>query len=180
MKKRINHFYYSSFYWYSDNKPLIIKKNCFYFLFFKLSSYYCGSYINNLHVIINPNLNNITYQFFYKNFSHYIFFKKWNFFLKFIFKYTFKKIKFTGKGYYLYKNKRNSLALQFNYSHKVNLYFYSLKIIKYSKRSWLFFNLNSRHLLFLLKFFKKIRPINVFTLRGIRFTKQLVYQKKKK
>jgi ribosomal protein L6P/L9E len=32
-------------------------------------------------------------------------------------KIFFKKIKFKGKGYYIYKNIRNTIALRFGYSH---------------------------------------------------------------
>jgi hypothetical protein len=45
--------------------------------------------------------------------------------LKSFYIFLIKKIKFDGKGYYLYKNKRNALGLQFNYSHR----------FKFSKKS---------------------------------------------
>lgn len=38
------------------------------------------------------------------------------------FKVSFKKLKFKGKGYYIYKNARNTIAPQFGYSHRLYIY----------------------------------------------------------
>ena len=42
--------------------------------------------------------------------------------LNIFFKVNFKKLKFKGKGYYIYKNSRNTIAPQFGYSHRIYIY----------------------------------------------------------
>ena len=41
-------------------------------------------------------------------------------------KIKFKKIKFEGKGYYLYKNFRNTLAPKFGFAHRLYNYNYNI------------------------------------------------------
>nr|AEV66653.1 rpl6_ii [Oxytricha trifallax] len=48
-------------------------------------------------------------------------------------KIFFKKLKFRGKGYYVYKNKRNTVALQFGYSHIKRLFFFIILLNFYLK-----------------------------------------------
>lgn len=100
--------------------------------------------------------------------------------IKFAYLFSFKKIKFNGKGYYLYRTKKNLLGLQFNYSHKLIIFSNNIFIKNFSKRSWIFFGCNKLDLFFLSNYFKNYRPINVFTKTGIRFSKQLIFFKKKK
>ena len=38
------------------------------------------------------------------------------------FKINFKKLKFKGKGYYIYRNARNTIAPQFGYAHRLYIY----------------------------------------------------------
>ena len=92
-------------------------------------------------------------------------------------KIFFKKIKFKGKGYYAYKNYRNTFALQFGYSHIIRLYFYSINAKFLTKTSILIFGINKFKINFSSILFFKIKLINIFTNRGIRFTKQIVYKK---
>lgn len=171
------------FFFYNATSLIVIRTNNHNLLIAlsNVNPYYIRhSILKTLNVWINPNLNSIHYLLFYRYPLAFTLIKRWNFFLKFVFIFFFKKIKFTGKGYYLYKTKRNTLGLQFNYSHKVNVYFFHSHIFKYSKRSWFFFNLNRSVLISSLKKLKHWRPINVFTGRGMRFTHELVYIKKKK
>lgn len=95
-----------------------------------------------------------------------------------LYKFFFKKIKFSGKGYYIYKDKFNTIGTQFNYSHKLNFYFSSYFIKNFNKRSWMFWSLNSNILIKNLKYFSKIRSTNIFTNKGIKFTKTVLYIKK--
>lgn len=90
---------------------------------------------------------------------------------------TFRKIKFKGKGYYIYKNKRNTVAPQFNYAHRLYIYsfFSSMKFL--SKTSVIIFGYYLEDIKLIALNIKKQRPINIFTGRGVRFNKQIVYKK---
>lgn len=94
-----------------------------------------------------------------------------------LFRISFKKVKFKGKGYYVYKNMRNTIAPQFGYSHRLYIYswFNSLKFS--SKTTLLLFGFITESLQVTALGLKKFRSINVFTGRGVRFSRQCVYSK---
>jgi hypothetical protein len=89
----------------------------------------------------------------------------------------FVRMKFRGKGYYIYKTLRNTIAPNFGYAHRVYVYAYfvSLKFLK--KTSIIMFGLLKTDLIKVGYRFKTTRPMNIFTGRGVRFTRQLVYKK---
>lgn len=89
----------------------------------------------------------------------------------------FLKIKFKGKGYYIYKNKRNTIAPQFGYSHRVYLYAYTSSVKFLSKTKVLLFGLSYRDIYITGHKLKLIKPINIFTGRGVRFARQIIYRK---
>jgi ribosomal protein L6P/L9E len=89
----------------------------------------------------------------------------------------FRKIKFKGKGYYIYKNYRNTITPQFGYSHRLYLYGFYLNVVFLSKTSLIVFGLNVSHVSYVSSKLLKWRPVNIFTGRGIRFSKQLIYKK---
>lgn len=99
--------------------------------------------------------------------------------LKSIFSIFFKKIKFKGKGYRIYssKNKRYSLTFMFGHSHFTLIPLIIFKINNLTKLKILLtfnnFNLTCKLLIAIFK----IKPLNIFTNRGIRFAKQVVYKK---
>ena len=153
--KKFNYFYlYSKIYFFN----LI-------FLNFLLKFYF------------NKKLNIIKVKF--KNYNN--FFKLyWNFIKFFFFFFNlffFKKLKFKGKGYYLFKNFRNTINTQLGYSHKLNFYFYLFNIFFLNKNLILFFGINKSILIYFLNKLKYKKKINIFTLKGIRFTKQIIYKK---
>lgn len=59
-----------------------------------------------------------------------------------ILKPSFKKLKFKGKGYYIYKNYRNTITPQFGFSHRLYLYTYFLHVNFLSKTSLVIFGTN--------------------------------------
>lgn len=87
------------------------------------------------------------------------------------------KFSFSGKGYKLIFNK--NLTVTFNFGHSHLYYLYNRKVIPQlvSKTRGYFVGLNS----FLLKqttlSLKYSKPINLFTGRGVRLTKQAIYKK---
>lgn len=92
-------------------------------------------------------------------------------------KIIFIKIKFRGKGYYIYKNKRNTLTPQFGYAHRILMYSYSILVKFLSKTIILLFGLSKIDLIKVSYQIIKPRPINIFTGRGVRFSSQLIYRK---
>ncbi len=92
----------------------------------------------------------------------------------------FLKLKFKGKGYYVYKNKRNTITPQFGYAHRLYLYSYFVSVKFLSKTSIFLFGFLKSDLLKVGHGLKQMRPINIFTGRGVRFAKQVIYKKQGK
>lgn len=89
----------------------------------------------------------------------------------------FKKVKFKGKGYYLYKNYRNTITPQFGYAHRIYFYSYFASVKFLSKTSVFIFGLVSKDICSAAYGIKVMRPINIFTGRGVRFARQTIYRK---
>ena len=93
------------------------------------------------------------------------------------YKPLFLKLKFKGKGYYIFKNQRNTITPQFGFSHRIYVYSYSVVVKFLTKTKVFLFGLSKQDLLTSAYSIKAMRPINIFTGRGVRFSKQLVYKK---
>jgi len=89
----------------------------------------------------------------------------------------FFKLKFKGKGYYVYKNKRNTITPQFGFSHRNYVYTASINVKFLSKTKIFLFGLSKIDTIATATNFKQLKPINVFTGRGVRFAKQIIYRK---
>lgn len=89
----------------------------------------------------------------------------------------FLKIKFKGKGYYMYKNRRNTIAPQFGYAHRVYVYSFASSVKFLSKTKVLLFGLSKSDIFNTGHNLYRARPMNIFTGRGVRFAKQVVYKK---
>jgi ribosomal protein L6P/L9E len=89
----------------------------------------------------------------------------------------FIKLKFKGKGYYIYKNKRNTITPQFGYSHRHYLYGYFTSVKFRSKTSIMIYSLSYSNIIFYSFLLKALRPINIFTGRGVRFNKEIIFKK---
>lgn len=154
-----------------DNKSSVI--------FFYSNIYFFYLPINNFFVSFKHSKTSSTVSFFY--------FYKTNFFFTFLSyfkkcfyafsKIFFKKLKFKGKGYYIYKNKRNTIALQFGYSHIKRLFFF-YNIVKFlSKTSIVIFGLDPLLISKSSIILQRTRSINIFTGKGVRFNRQIIYRK---
>jgi len=97
--------------------------------------------------------------------------------LKAFYSPLFLKIKFKGKGYYIYKNKRNTITPQFGYAHRLYLYSYFTSVKFLSKTSIIIFGYQLQDLIQIGLGVKQMRPINIFTGRGVRFSRQIIYKK---
>ncbi len=89
----------------------------------------------------------------------------------------FKKIYFKGKGYYIFKNLRNTFIFRLNYAHKVMLFFPLINIKFLSKTTFFLFGINLVDINVTAFKIRSLRSINIFTSKGIRFTRQIVYKK---
>jgi len=64
---------------------------------------------------------------------------------------VFIKLKFKGKGYYIFKNYRNTITPQFGYSHRLYLYTFFLHVKFLTKTTLIVFGLNLQDLGFISK-----------------------------
>ena len=87
------------------------------------------------------------------------------------------KLKFRGKGFYLYRNARNVLRFRFGFSHRVNRYFFNSNVRLTSKTSLILSGLRYEDVHLNAVTVWSVRPINVYTGKGIRFNRQIVYRK---
>lgn len=179
---RIGYKIFSSFLYLPSNWNLILLKkkttNLSYIYMYSSDYFFVLPFLSNfLFLKYDTQLNCLLFNFFFKNNFYSIF---WDYF-KIIFhsfsKIFFRKLKFKGKGYYIYKNARNTIALQFGYSHLLYLYSFFLNVKFLSKTSILLFGINLKDVLFTSNLFYNIKPINIFTSKGIRFSKQIIYKK---
>jgi ribosomal protein L6P/L9E len=100
-----------------------------------------------------------------------------NQFFNLLIKPFFRKITFKGKGYYLYKSFRNTITPQFGYSHRLYIYTFFSYLTFLSKTSLILFGLNIKDIEKLSYKVYSLRPVNIFTGRGVRFSKQIIYKK---
>jgi hypothetical protein len=154
------------------------KKNKYYIIIYS-GVYQFTTPININNSIVNFDL--ITNQLWLKlplinNFT-LSYFKVLSFFYEILLKPTFTKLKFKGKGYYIYKNYRNTITPQFGYSHRLYLYAFHTNVLFLTKTSLVLFGLNKNNINYTVHKLLKWRPINIFTGRGIRLSKQVIYKK---
>ena len=94
-----------------------------------------------------------------------------------IYKPFFKKIKFKGKGYYIFKTLKNTITFQFGYSHRLYLYSYFSSVVFLTKTVILVFGLLKNDILKTSFNIINVKKLNIYTGRGVRFSKQIVYKK---
>ena len=92
-------------------------------------------------------------------------------------KLFFLKLKFKGKGYYIYKNSRNTITSQFGHSHRIYIYSVFISVKFLTKTIVFLFGSSKTDILTVGYLVKKAKPINIFTGRGVRFSKQIIYKK---
>ena len=132
---------------------------------------------NFIFLNYDKNSNSILFKFSFIN-NYYSLF--WNYFKILFYSFSkvfFKKLKFKGKGYYIYKNNRNTIALQFGYSHMYYLYSFFVSVKFLTKTTILIFGLNFNDIIKNSYNLFNIRQINIFTGKGIRFSRQIIYKK---
>lgn len=140
--------------------------------YFKFSAFSSKSFIYfccNTNTLTIVNLKLATYCTVWN--------KELNFLLYMFTSFFFIKLKFKGKGYYIYKNYRNTIAPQFGYYHRIYIYSFFNTVKFLSKTKLLIFGLTKKDVLLTAYTLKSKRTINIFTGRGVRFARQLIYKK---
>ena len=133
--------------------------------------------LHSINLTFDINTNILKLHSLYVNNYYRTFYNNLKEVLKSFYSPVFLKIKFKGKGYYLYKNKRNTITPQFGYAHRLYLYSYFISVKFLSKTSVLLFGFTNQDLKKISFGLKSMRPINIFTGRGVRFSKQIIYKK---
>ena len=115
------------------------------------------------------NKNNIKISFILDNFL-----KSWN-------TYIFKKIKFKGKGFRIKSFKKIKLTkFYFGRSHKTFVFLKKIKKIRINKYKFMLLSINKKKITNLSKKITLIKKINIYTLRGLRLSKQTIFKRKGK
>lgn len=152
------------------------KNNKFIYLY-NNDYYFCINIANEIFINNDTNtvqLSNITFNNKNKLFNNEI--------NKFLFSWDnlfFNKIKFTGKGF-KFKKKINNLFLYFNRAHKCFFIGNNLILKRLSKNKIILLKNNYNHLINDSILIRNIRANNIFTKRGLRFSRQIIYKKKGK
>ncbi len=158
---------------YNYNLLLINKNNTYIYIYNKIFYF---TIITKFYVFVEENSNAIIIENFdskkKKELEKKIietFIKTWNV-------YFFQKIKFTGKGYKI-KKKKKSIKFFFGRSHLTTIFFKKISIRRLTKYKLFFFTKKYETIKFINSLIKKIRKINIYTKRGLRFSRQKIYKK---
>lgn len=115
------------------------------------------SFIKNKAKLVESNINNLIFSL---NFLWHV------------------KIKFNGKGFKVRRfKKKQSMKFYFYRSHLTVFIFRNVKLIKKHKYKFVIFKSNQRILKLMTKDVLSIRPINIYTKRGLRASRQLIYKR---
>lgn len=93
----------------------------------------------------------------------------------------FEKINFKGKGFKLTsKKKTNYLHFLFGHSHMKVIFLKKIKMKRLSKYKYIFWSKIKNKLHRSVKLISNVRPLNIFTKRGLRCSRQIVFKRKGK
>lgn len=93
--------------------------------------------------------------------------------------YFHQKIKFTGKGYRItFRKKKKVIFFYFGHSHDTIVVFRSLIIIQPHKYKFVFYKNSLEKIRNLTSKILKIKPMNIYTRRGLRLSKQTILKRK--
>ncbi len=174
MKDLIFFIPYNINYFIVKNKQI----NSSFIYLYNSDYYFCFSSINEF-VFVNEDSNTITIKNLSFNDKNKLFNSELN---KFLFSWDsiyFNKIKFTGKGF-KFKKKISNLFLYFNRAHKCFFIGNNVILKRLSKNKVLLLKNNYNHLIHDSILIRSIRSNNIFTKRGLRFSRQIILKKKGK
>lgn len=152
-----------------SNLLVYVYSDIYYFKFAILKSFLLWDYNPySHHLLISNNYVSSFYRTYFTKIT--------NIFYSFS-KLFFTKLKFKGKGYYIYKTYRNTITHQFGHSHRwyIHAFFVSVKFL--NKTTVFLFGSSKKDVFFIGHSIKSSKFINIFTGRGVRFVKQILYKK---
>jgi len=155
--QNITHFYvYNTFFFYKIARPTIYNE-------LQIDSSSNSIMLKYLH----PNNSQHKIEQIFK-----LFFSSW-------YTYFFNKIKFTGKGYRItFRRKKRMIKFFFGRSHPTIVLFRSIKIKKPHKYKFVILNNSLNRLSKITLSIKSIKPINLYTKRGLRTSRQIIFKRK--
>ena len=158
--------------------PVTIFVNCtLFYMYSNTYFFYFVTPITYSFLFYDKSANLFFFRYTYSNSFYNTYFKIFNnTFHSFFFPF-FKKLKFKGKGYYIFKNFRNTITFKFGYSHRLYVYSYMINVKFISKTVTILFGVNNKDLLYTAFELYNTRTRNIFTGKGIRFSKQIIYKK---
>ncbi len=154
----------------TKNKLIVyIYSEVYYFQIVLIKPFLLWDYNTDSHSLL---ISNLYVPSFYRTYFNRI----TNIFYSFS-KLFFTKLKFKGKGYYIYKTYRNTITHQFGHSHRwyIHAYFVSVKFL--NKTTVFLFGSSKTDVFLVGHSIKRSKFINIFTGRGVRFVKQIIYKK---
>lgn len=148
---------------------LYLFNDCYFFKIFALNSY--------LKVYLDPISNTLVVRNFFETPFSSFFFKLFSNLFKSFSYWFYTRLKIRGKGYYVYKNFRNTITHQFGHSHRRYIYAYFV-FTKFLSKTVVYIAGNSKSdILKVGKTIQDSKYINIFTGRGVRFSRQVLYKK---
>lgn len=140
-----------------------------------------------INLLINTKLSNFTLDNHSKSLTmnvkkvltNYNLFKKINYYINLRFLTFFTKIKFNGKGFRIqFFRKKKILNFTFGHSHIYMIYLNNVNIKKLSKAKYLLFTKNIKDVFYIKKLVNEIKPIDFYTLRGLRTSRLKIIKRK--
>lgn len=125
------------------------------------------------HTIITKNwVENPFNNLFLAKLDNFLF--SWN-------QYFCQKIKFTGKGYRItFRKKKKIIIFYFGHSHDTIILFRSVLLVQPHKYKFVIYKNSFQKLRQLAAKILKIKPMNIYTRRGLRGSQQIILKRKGK
>lgn len=153
----------------SNNSIVYIYSSIYFFKYFIKNTYLDLKFDRNSNLLVMKNFYNSSFYPFYS--------KVFNDLYRSLTSFFFLKLKIKGKGYYIYKNFRNTITHQFGHSHRTYIYSYYVNVKFLSKTAFFLYGSSKSDIFKVGRLVRKSKYINIFTGRGVRFSRQVVYKK---
>lgn len=152
-----------------NNYILYLFNDCYFFKIFALNSY--------LKLYLDSVSNTLVVRNFFEPSYISFFFKLFKNLLKSFSYWFYTRLKIRGKGYYVYKTFRNTITHQFGHSHRRYIYAYFV-FTKFLSKTVVYIAGNSKmDISGIGRTIQDSKYINIFTGRGVRFSRQVIYKK---
>lgn len=160
----------------------VIKKNSGY-MYYIYNEFFFYKIVKTqpLFQFVDQNSRTLILRDFIENPFNTLFLKKLENFLFSWDNYFYEKIKFTGKGYRItFRKKKKLIIFFFGHSHDTIMVFRSLILKQPHKYKFLIIKNSLYKLKQLVSKITKIKPMNIYTKRGLRNSRQIIKKRKGK